>query len=257
MWRTKIEYGGCSVRKRDRPRRSAVHCASTICQPGYVEDPEVADLALPLEVGERAERLLDVRIGLGTVDLIKVDVVGSEPAEAVLDLSRDPHPGVALLVDPGSHPTVDLRREDDVVATSLQGLPDDLLGLSGRVDVGGVDEVDPGVERRVDDPDAVVDIGVPPRAEHHRAEAVGAHADAGPTERSILHLRLLGVASSPERRRGRVGTLSSADRARGRAAVSGRTAVGGRSARLPTAPGLGIELDDAKIEDRRELDFIS
>jgi L-alanine-DL-glutamate epimerase-like enolase superfamily enzyme len=26
---------------------------------------------------------------------------------------------------------------------------------------------------------------------------------------------------------------------------------------LPTAPGLGIELDHAKIGDRRELDFIS
>jgi hypothetical protein len=40
-----------------------------------------------------------------------------------------------------------------------------------RVDVGGVDEVDPGVERAVDDADALVVVFVAPVAEHHRAEA--------------------------------------------------------------------------------------
>ena len=34
MPRTKIEYGGCSHRNRSRPRRSATHCASTICSAG-------------------------------------------------------------------------------------------------------------------------------------------------------------------------------------------------------------------------------
>ena len=53
----------------------------------------------------------------------------------------------------------------------FERLADDLLGLAGGVDVGGVDEVDPGVERRVDDADRVVVVGVAPGAEHHRAEA--------------------------------------------------------------------------------------
>ena len=46
-----------------------------------------------------------------------------------------------------------LRREHDVVAAALERLADDLLGLAGGVDVGGVDEVDPGVQRGVDDAD--------------------------------------------------------------------------------------------------------
>ena len=32
--RLRIEYGGCSARKRSRPRRSAVHCASTMSWAG-------------------------------------------------------------------------------------------------------------------------------------------------------------------------------------------------------------------------------
>ncbi|RPK53292.1 hypothetical protein EES40_01445 [Streptomyces sp. ADI93-02] len=39
MPRFRIEYGGCSVRNRARPRRSETHCASTISEAGKVEVP--------------------------------------------------------------------------------------------------------------------------------------------------------------------------------------------------------------------------
>jgi hypothetical protein len=45
----------------------------------------VADLALPDEVGQRAEGLLDVGVGLGAVDLVEVDVVGAEAPQRALD----------------------------------------------------------------------------------------------------------------------------------------------------------------------------
>ena len=57
-----------------------------------------ADLALLDEVGERAERLLDVGVGVGAVDLVEVDPVGAEPAERVLDLGHDPAPREAPAV---------------------------------------------------------------------------------------------------------------------------------------------------------------
>jgi len=56
-----------------------------------------------------------------------------------------------------------------------------------RVDIGGVDEVDPGVERAVDDPDALVVILGAPVAEHHGPEAQLADRDAGASEASLLH----------------------------------------------------------------------
>ena len=39
MPRVRIEYGGCSVTNRSRPRSRAVHCASTIADTGNVEWP--------------------------------------------------------------------------------------------------------------------------------------------------------------------------------------------------------------------------
>ena len=71
-----------------------------------------------------------------------------------------------------AHRKADFGREDDVVAIACgQRLADDLLRLSGRVDVGGVDEVDPGLDRGVDDADRFVVIRLAPGPEHHRAEA--------------------------------------------------------------------------------------
>jgi hypothetical protein len=83
---------------------------------------------------------------------------------------------------------VDLAGQDDVVALAAgQRLADDHLGLTGRVDVGGVDEVDPGVQRAVDDADALVVVLGAPVAEHHRAEAQLADRDAGASQDVLLH----------------------------------------------------------------------
>ena len=155
---------------------------------------DVADLALVHEVAERRQRLLDVGARIGAVDLVEVDPVGAQPPQRVLDRAHDPAARAALLVGVLAHRAVELGGEDDVVAPAAgERLADDLLGLALPVDVGGVDEVDPGVERRVDDPDRLVVIGVAPRAEHHRAEAELADGDAGASQLAMLH----GCSSSP------------------------------------------------------------
>jgi hypothetical protein len=123
------------------------------------------------EVGERAERLVEVGVRVRAVDLVEVDVVGAEPAQRVLDLGDDPAPRDPAPVRILTHRAEHLGGEHDVVATAFERLADDLLGLTGGVDVGGVDEVDAGVEGAVDDADRVVVIGIAPGAEHHRAEA--------------------------------------------------------------------------------------
>jgi len=76
---------------------------------------------------------------------------------------------------------------EHLVAAAAQRLADDLLRLPSRVHVRGVDEVDSAVQRGVDDPDAVLVIGIAPRAEHHRAEAVRADLDPGTAERPHPH----------------------------------------------------------------------
>ena len=187
MPRTRIEYGGCSVTNRSRPRSRAAHWASTIWLAGVGRGPDVADLALADEIGEGAEGLLDIGVRAGPVHLVEVDVVGAQPAQRVLDLAHDPAAGPAAVVGLVAHRHEELGGQDDVVAAALQGLADDLLGHAAGVDVGGVDEVDPGVEGAVDDPDGVGAVVVAPRPEHHRAQAQRADRYAGPAEHSVLH----------------------------------------------------------------------
>ncbi len=133
---------------------------------------EAADLALVDEIGERAERLVDVGARVRTVDLVEVDPVGLQAPQRVLDLVDDPAPRVPAVVWVIAHRHVRLRGQHDVVTPAPgERFADDLLRFAGGVDIGGVDEVDAGVERGVDDPDRLVVIGLAPGAEHHRAEA--------------------------------------------------------------------------------------
>jgi hypothetical protein len=107
------------------------------------------------------------------VDLVEVDPIGGQPPQRVLDLGDDPASRDASAIGVLAHRAIDLRGQHDVVAAGGRGpnrLAEDLLGLAGRVDVSGVDEVDARVERAVDDADRVGVVGVAPRAEHHRAE---------------------------------------------------------------------------------------
>jgi hypothetical protein len=123
------------------------------------------------------------------VDLVEVDPVGVEPPQRVLDRPHDPPARAAAPVRVVAHRHEELGRQDDVVAPALERLADDLLRLAGRVDVGGVHEGDPGVEREVDDADRVVVVGVAPRAEHHRAEAKLRDLDASAPEGTSFHGR--------------------------------------------------------------------
>ena len=149
---------------------------------------EGADLARVDEVGERAERLVDVGARIEAVDLVEVDPVGAQPAQRALDRLGDPAPRRAAAVGVFAHGQADFRGEHDVVAPPAgERLADDLLRLARGVEVGGVDEVDAGVERAVDDPDRVVVIGVAERAEHHRAEAQLTDRDAAASQRSMVH----------------------------------------------------------------------
>ena len=154
---------------------------------GVRRGADVADLALADEVGEGAEGLLHVGVGAGPVDLVEVDVVGAQAAQGVLDLAHDPAAGSAALVRVLAHRHEELRGEEHVVAAALAAPPDDLLGHAAGVDVGGVDEVDAGVEGAVDDAGGVVAVVVAPGAEHHRAEAQGTDRYAGAAEGAVFH----------------------------------------------------------------------
>jgi hypothetical protein len=113
------------------------------------------------------------------VDLVEVDVVGPESAQAVVDLGHDGLARQAGSVRPRSHPVVDLGRQHEIGAVGVlrQGAAEDLLAGTSRVDVGGVEEVDARFQRAADERagGGLVEIPVvvarPGKAEAHRAKA--------------------------------------------------------------------------------------
>src|SRR5207237_6042849 len=59
---------------------------------------DIADLAGVDKVGEGAEGLVDVGVRVVAVDLVKVDPVGPQPPQRIIDLAHDPAPRVAAVV---------------------------------------------------------------------------------------------------------------------------------------------------------------
>ena len=90
MLRTKIEYGEVSETKRLRPRCDADRLRLRLVPRGKHRATEVTDLAVPHEIGQHVERLLEVRVEVGAMDLVEVDVIRAKAFETCLDLSHDP-----------------------------------------------------------------------------------------------------------------------------------------------------------------------
>ena len=168
---------------------------------GGLRRADRADLAAADQVCQRGEGLLDVSTGIGAVELVDVDVVGPQATQRALHRGDDPAPGRALVVGVLPGRAAELGGEHDVVPASLQGLADDVLGVA--VGVGGVDDVDAGVQRLVDDAGRVLGGIAHGGGEHQGAQGVGADLDAGPAECAVLH----GI--SPCGGRHRAGAVSS------------------------------------------------
>ncbi len=143
------------------------------------------------QIRQGRQRVIDVRAWLGAVDLVKVDVVGAEPAQAGLALGDYPAAGVALPVGAVTHPSVELGRQYHLLSPGGpdrgQELADYLFRLARGVDVGGVYEVDAFVEGAPHYRDALLVVGVAPRPEHHRAQAERAHLHSGPSQVAVVH----------------------------------------------------------------------
>jgi hypothetical protein len=156
---------------------------------------DVARLAGLDDVVERLERLLDRRAVVPAVDLVEVDVVHAQAAKAVVDLGHDRSAGQAAAVGALMHLAVDLGGDHHLVAPGEVGqrVAEDLLAGAGRVDVGGVEEVDALLERAPDEPAALLGRqrprvsspgGLP---EAHAPEADARDVQAGASKFDVIH----------------------------------------------------------------------
>src|SRR6185312_1052495 len=108
---------------------------------------DVAHLALAHEIVERAQRLLDRRPRVFDMLLVKVDVVGAEPPQAVLDRAHDVAPRGALA---RRHRPRELGRQHDLAASPGERPAEIFLRRpGGAVGVRRVVKGDAEIERLV------------------------------------------------------------------------------------------------------------
>src|SRR5437868_6436012 len=115
-----------------------------------VRAADVPDLARVDERVERVERLLDRRLAVPLVHLVKVNVVDAESPKARLTSPNEVVTRESRFVRTVTSGEACLRRNEETVPPTSDRLTDELLRSAAGVDVGGVDEVDAGAECQVD-----------------------------------------------------------------------------------------------------------
>uniref|UniRef100_E6QN02 Uncharacterized protein n=1 Tax=mine drainage metagenome TaxID=410659 RepID=E6QN02_9ZZZZ len=148
---------------------------------GAVADAEGANLANGNEAGEQRGGFFDGDERIGPVELVKIDVVGVEATEAVVQFQTKAR-GRGIGKDAGLAGNIpgeaSLGGEEEIFAFAVlaDGFAEKLFGATVAVDGRGVDEVDAAVERAEDGCDGVgFGDGTPLEA----ADGPGSEADAG------------------------------------------------------------------------------
>ena len=155
------------------------------CARSDLGEPDRARLAGVHQLGHRADAVLDRHPRIGAVQLVEVDVVHPETAQARVARGADVlraavHPAQRLVLRV-AHDAA-LGREDDLRAPPPDGLPHQLLVREWPVHVGGVEQRDAQVERAVDGGDRLRFVRRPVELAHAHAP----EAEGGDLERAEL-----------------------------------------------------------------------
>src|SRR5947209_2032095 len=177
---------------------------------------DVAGLAGPHHVMQRFHRLLDGCLVVPAMDLVEVYVLRPEPLQALVDLAQDRFARQPGAIRSRSHAAVYLGSDDDLVPIRevLQGTSEDFLTRPERIDVGGIEEVDPQFQGVLDDRPAVFlmqhPLVNPPFRipEPHAPKADARHIHPGVPELGVFHVTFL----SSYHRCGSIGPVTSTGR---------------------------------------------
>ncbi len=154
-----------------------------------VRAPDRSHLSGLHQLVERAERVADRNRRIGPVQVVEIDAIGAQPLERALE--RAPYrrrSGAAVARLPG-----ELRGENDIVAPCLEDLAELALALAAvPVDLGRVEERDPGVERGLDD-------GACPREVEAPSEVVATDADDGYAQSALAQIAYLHLVNASDR----------------------------------------------------------
>jgi hypothetical protein len=161
--------------------------------------PDVADLALGDELGQRTDGVLDGRVRVDPVLVVQIDVIGAQPLEGTLDGDTDIRRATVddARAAAGVRDEAELRRQHHTVAAVLDGPADEFLVGERTVDLGGVEVGDAEVQRSVDGANRLgVAAGSDVVVARHRHGAESYARDVKSADRDVLH-SVSTVAGSP------------------------------------------------------------
>ena len=146
---------------------------------------------------------------------VHVDGVGLQAPEAVFAGADEVVARRALVVRAVTHRERGFGGDQRAIASAAQRRTEDRLGGAPRVDVRGVEEVDPVVEAQVDEAGGLGDVGAPPAAEElaHTAEGSGSKGKDGDFEAAAAEGAVLQTCLQLLRRTPRCARLPTAARA--------------------------------------------
>src|SRR5436305_4077070 len=153
-------------------------------------ETEIADLSLDDELCHRTNGVLDRRIRIDAVLIVEVDVIDTEPSQRslarllnILRLAAQPEPSAV-----SSAHVAELRRDDNVVAMSVDCPTDELFVRERTVGVRGVEEGDAERERALDRRQRFGIITPEVEVGHaHTAQAEGGDSEALSAKGTCLH----------------------------------------------------------------------
>ena len=158
----------------------------------------VADFALGLQLFQGLEQVVFFQgVDAGVMDLVEVDVVGVQAAEALFagkaDKVRVELLGAFLMADARGELVVEVVAElggdDQVVAAVAEDFGQDFLAVALAVGVGGVEEVDAQVEGVFEEGGALFlgDFAPPSGGDGPDAEAYCGKGEVGAGELPVVH----------------------------------------------------------------------
>src|SRR6266576_3750779 len=145
---------------------------------GEIRAGNVTHLSTFNQVVESAQDFIGWSESVESVEMVDVNVVGTQAAQAGFAGLQQVMPRGSQIVGPFAHPEGGLGGNQYILTAPLNGLAQNLLGQSFRVNVGGVKKIDAGLQADGDEAASLGYVGCSPGAKKLGAPAKCSSAKA-------------------------------------------------------------------------------
>jgi hypothetical protein len=122
---------------------------------------DISHLSVSDQKIKGSEGLFLGNVEIGSVEKIDIDIIGLQSLQTVLTALNDMVLRIPGVIRPGARFHKDLAGDEDFLSFSIpaKGLSKDLFTLPTRIDIGAIEEIDPGFKGSFNDLKGFLPIG--------------------------------------------------------------------------------------------------